>query len=103
MKTRYLTVPKNKKGIEECEYGIQNTENLVEATLDENEFEALWRSGVFKSINDRCDLMIDDYESEDISTENIRRCLDVISGIPGKFYEMAQLAIKYNTFLQLDF
>ena len=46
---------------------------------------------------------IDDYESEDISAENIHKCLDVISEIPGKFYEMAQLAIKYNTFLQLDF
>lgn len=103
MRTRCLTVPKNKKGIDECEYGIQNTDNLVEATLDEDEFDILWRRGIFKSINDHCDLMIDDYESEDISAENLRKCLDVISEIPGKFYEMAQLAIKYNTFLQLDF
>lgn len=103
MRTRFLTVPKNDKGIEENDYGVEHTDNLVEATLEEDEFDALWENGVFRTINDRCDLMIDDYESENISAENIHKCLDVISLIPGTFYEMSQLAIKYNTLLNLGF
>lgn len=103
MRKRYLTVPKNKRGIDECEYGIQHTENMIEAVLDEDEFDKLWKNDVFRTINDRCQLMIDDYESEDINAENISKCMDVISIIPGKFLEMARLAVNYDTFLQLDF
>ena len=103
MRQRFLTVPKNNQGTYEYNYGIAHTDNMIEKKLSEEEFYALYHNGVFKQINDRCNLMIDDYESEIISCHNIEKCIDVISLVPGVFYEMAEEAKKYNTALCLDF
>ena len=103
MRNRYLTVPKNDRGIEEYNSGSEHTENLMERVLEEVEFDTLCHERVFKQINDRCGLMIDDYESEIISSDNISKCIDIISAVPGSFYEMAKAAMQHNTMLCLDF
>ena len=103
MNIRYLTVPKNQPGMNEYDYGIEHTSNMIERVLGEEEFEALYNKYIFKRINDECGLMIDDYESEEISSDNLRKCIHFISEIPGVFYEMAKIALKYDTVLYLDF
>ena len=98
-----MTVPLNTKGIEEYNYGVQATPNMHEYQLEPAEMERLYIMGIFNYINEKCNLMIDDYESEIITAENIRKCLDELKKCPGTFLDAAQDALKYNTFLALDF
>ncbi len=103
MRSRYLTVPKNKKGIEEYYSGAEHTDNMIEVVLEESEFDVLYKNNVFKRINIRCGLMIDDYESEIITIEEIEKCKNIIDEEKGTFLKMANEAIKCKTFLALDF
>ena len=103
MGVKWLTVPLNEQGKIDENYGKQHTPNLAEFILDESEFDSLWDNDVFKLINSRCNLLIDDYESEEISADNLRKCIDIIELVPGKFREAALLAIEKDTYLALDF
>ena len=103
MRERYLTVPLNEKGKEEYDFGYDHKDNLKNIVLSEDEFNHLAQSGVFNHINDMCGLMIDDYESEIISSSDLKKCLDELNDYEGDFLRASKLAIQYNTFLALDF
>ena len=103
MRTRFLTVPVNKKGIEEYDYGIEHTSNLLESSINEDEFNLLSSSGIFSYINSECNLMIDDYESETITASDLQRCMNVLAKYPGAFLTAAKQAISHDTFLALGF
>ena len=64
-------------GEKEYEHGIEESENLISFTIPENEFAALWDA--FETINDRFDLLIDDFESEIIPTEVIHDVITLVS------------------------
>ena len=102
MANKWLTIPKNEVGMEEYENGIEGSENIISFTIPENEFNALW--DVFDSINEKYDLLIDDFESEIIPAEIINDVIELVSKekFP-TFYEALILAEKYNSFLALDF
>ena len=103
MSIKWLTVPINEKGIYEYDHGVQGTPNLHEYTLDAKEMDDLAEAGVFAYINDKCNLMIDDYESEIIPSESLKKCFEEIKKYPGTFLKAAEDAIKQHTFLALDF
>jgi hypothetical protein len=99
-----MSVPLNKKGIEELEYGVEESNNIKVIHLSNSEFEELYQDGgVFDRINEKYDLMIDDFESERIPKEKIQYCLTIVDGKYAKFKEALNLAKEYNTFLDLDF
>ncbi len=100
---RYLSVPINNQGIEEYDHGIEDTANIIETLLPENEFYELQTNGVFEQINKTCDLLIDDYESEIITAQNLINCKSIIQELTGVFAEAAHKAIEHGTFLALDF
>lgn len=60
-------------------------------------------SGVFDFINHQCNKMIDDYESEIISSDDLKKCIDLIEVHEGTFLNAVHDALKYRTFLALDF
>jgi hypothetical protein len=101
---RWLSVPINEKGIEEYDYGVEDTSNIKTFMLSEREFDVLYHQGIFDSINEECELFIDDYESEVISKENFETCDKIIgnANVP-VFSEALELAKKYDTLLGLDF
>ena len=102
---RWLSVSINEKGIEEYDYGVEDTENIRTFLLDYSEFEVLYNvGGIFDKINDSCNLLIDDYESEIITKEHFNKCKELIQdqNVP-IFAEALNLAIKYDTLLGLDF
>jgi len=103
MRIRFLTVPINEKGIEEYDHGIKNTENMIETILPEKEYVELEDSGIFEFINEKCDLLIDDYESEIIGADDLRKCINQIELHKSVFLDAAYQAMKYTTFLALDF
>ena len=101
MRCRFLTVPVNRQGIDDYNYGMES-ENILTFQLLEDEFEILFRT-VFPVINRRCGLLIDDYESEEISAQNIERCWDIIDAVDGVFKDACSKAVLHRTFVALDF
>ena len=69
MKKRFLTVPLNDMGKKEYGCGIEKSDNLFITELPEKEFLILLEK--FDEINNRCKILIDDYESEEISDNNL--------------------------------
>lgn len=101
---RWLSVPINDQGIEEYDYGVEDTPNIKTFMISEQEFDILYHQGIFDSINEECDLLIGDYESEIISVDHFEVCKKTIgnTNVP-VFSEALELAIKYGTLLGLDF
>ena len=87
---RYISVPLNEKGIEDYNYGKEESINIKVFELNE--------------INNSCDLLIDDYESEEISGKNLIIALDISIKNKCKILTQAlELAIEMNTLVGLDF
>lgn len=78
MRERYMTVILNEKGLEEYDFGIDKSANMIAYELPEFEFEKLCESDVFKKINKECSLMIDDYESEVINKEKLKQTKSIL-------------------------
>ena len=102
-KEKYITVPKNEARIKEYESLIDESENMITYVLPEDEFETLDKHHVFDIINDKCDLMIDIYESETVSAEELKAVYDEISLLKGVWLDAVNKAIKYGTCVFLDF
>ena len=103
MRERYLTIPLNETGKEDYNLGYDHTNNVKIMTLSEEEFDYLAESGVFNRINEKCGSLIDDYESEIISSSDLKKCLDEVNNYNGVFLRAYKLALEKNTFLALDF
>jgi|GEM_PF-6186043 len=62
---RFITVPKTAEVAVALDYDQAQPEDLIEWKLSEEEFTKLLE--IFKQINDLCDKIIDDFESEEIT------------------------------------
>ena len=96
MKKRFLTVPLNDMGKKEYGCGIEKSDNLFITELPEKEFLILLEK--FDEI--------DDYESEEISDNNLfdtKLIIDDIKQSIPVFYNALEKAIMYHTLLGLDF
>ena len=104
MKKRFLTVPLNDMVKTEYDCGIEKSDNLFITELPEKEFLILLEK--FDEINIRCKILIDDYESEEISDNNLfdtKLIIDDIKESIPVFYHALEKAITYDTLLGLDF
>ena len=104
MRHRFLTVPYNEQGITEYNSGVEESENLYTVELPENEFAALINP--FGAMNSECDLLIDDYESEEITADKLMKCRQIIANLKDNipvFFKAIEMAIEKNTMIALDF
>ncbi|AJA50068.1 hypothetical protein CPAST_c40390 [Clostridium pasteurianum DSM 525 = ATCC 6013] len=105
-KIRYISVPLNSLGAEEYNYGEEDSKNITVFELTKEEFDKIYSSGVFEEINDKCNLLIDDYESEEIKGDNLNTALSIAEKKElscKKLIDALNLAIDKNTFIGLDF
>ena len=63
---RYLSVPKDLQAMYNDWYGVWNEQEHHIWNLTEEAFNALWKSGVFSLLYEKFDLIIDEYEDENI-------------------------------------
>lgn len=100
----FISVPLNQKGIEEYDYGQENSKNIKEYAIGENEFNKIDKTGIFDNINNSCDLLIDVYESEIIKEDNLKLALDIAKKMDiAILIEALELAMEKNTLVGLDF
>lgn len=101
---RYISVPLNEQGIEDYNYGKEESSNIKVFDLKEVEYNEIYKSGVFNEINNSCDLLIDDYESEEIKGNNLEIALNISKKNKCDILIKAlELAIEKNTLVGLDF
>ena len=106
MRRRFLTVPLNKNGMIEYDHGVEESPNIQEYLLPIEEFDILDKERLFDKMNGTCGLLIDDFESEMITSEMLGKCLAIIEGYEDKipvFTKAINQAIEKKTALALDF
>lgn len=103
---KYVSVPKNSKGIYEYDIGAQGSENLLFLNLPKDEFDYLVENKIFECLNEKGNLMIDDYESEIVSYKVLEHEIELwlkIKDITPVFVYAIEKAITYKTFIGSDF
>lgn len=110
-RNKYIRVPRDKKAMEDYDFGIQKEEQLEEMVLSEEQYNKLNEIGVFEIINQACDIIIDEYEEEVLELSKIPTALEVIEKLIRdneseellRLREMLELAVSYNTIVGFDF
>ena len=108
---KYIRVPKDKKAMEDYDFGIQKEEQMEEMVLSEEQYNKLHETGVFDVINEKCDIIIDEYEEEVLELSKIPTALEVVTQLINnnqneellRLKEMLNLAVLYNTIVGFDF
>lgn len=105
MKNKFLIVPLNKKGLEEYNYCLENTENIIEKDLPSSEYNVLVNQGVFDRFNERFVLNISNYECEEIYFEDLDEAFDLVLPFVDDlpiFVSCLKLAIEKRTLLGIN-
>lgn len=110
-RNKYIRVPRDKKAMEDYDFGIQKEEQLEEMVLSEEQYNKLNEIGVSEIINQACDIIIDEYEEEVLELSKIPTALEVIEKLIRdneseellRLREMLELAVSYNTIVGFDF
>lgn len=110
-KVRFIRVPKDDKAMEDYDYGVQKKEQMEEMILSEAQYKALDDTGVFDRINEKCDIIIDDYEEEVLKLDKIPLALEIVNQLINsndneeliELKNILNLAITYKTIVGFDF
>ena len=78
---KYIRVPKNKQAMEDYDYGIQKEEQMEEMVLSEKQYSKLDEIGVFDIINEKCDIIIDEYEEEESHTGKAEELIEALDAL----------------------
>ena len=97
--------------MEDYDYGVQKQEQMEEMILSEERYKVLNDTGVFDKINEKCDIIIDDYEEEVLELDKIPMALEVVNQLIEsnsneeliKLKNMLDLAVTYKTIVGFDF
>lgn len=108
---KYIRVPKDKKVMEDYDYGIQKEEQMEELILSQAQYDVLKGLGVFDRINDVCDIIIDEWEEEVLELDKIPLALEVVTRFSEhnenkellRLKEMLNLALTYQTIVGFEF
>lgn len=104
---RCAYVPKNNKGIEDCELMEFDSSDIEEYAIEDDEFQILKSAGVFSAINKRCGVLIEDYEEEIVKGPDVKTSLEVLKTIdPSHKYNFTKAMLaadNYNTRVDIYF
>lgn len=79
VRERFIRVPKDKRAMKDYDYGVQKKEQMEEMILSETQYKTLDNIGVFDEINEKCGIIIDDYEEEVLELDKIPIALEVVN------------------------
>ena len=107
MRTRQITVPKDKEAESALDYDIATPQQLLELKLTNEEFEKFWKEGIFSLINQVGNINIDDFEDEHITDlniiENVLYELNRNRNSSTEIIKMFELALEYKTSIHFYF
>lgn len=104
---KVITVFKNKDSLIDYDHGYEESANYITIFMSDAEYRENERKLIFDAINESCDLLIDNYESEVISGKDVDLCLHLckIHAIQedSAFLKALTQAKEYGFGLALDF
>lgn len=104
---KLMIVAKNKKGMEDIDFGRYESNDAEVFVMPFEEFDDLYSSGVFSEINKKCGLLIDDYECEEIFSDKIPAVIEAIKSVgehrAKSFMKALRAALSYGTMIHLEF
>ena len=108
---RYITVPNDYEAMQALEYGTDKPNQVTEWKLLDKEFEQLYNLGVFELLNNECEIIIDDFESEWLEKEELSKTVKILEKkyesdeleVITKLKELVCLAIKNDTCIAFNF
>lgn len=108
---RYISVPKDLKSMEKYYYVEETNGDMIEWILSENKFISLFDSGIFNLLNNQCELLIDDFESETIGFNKLVLAETTINNFQrnsnnkeiARLHNLILEAIKRGTQISFDF
>ena len=111
VRERFIRVPKDEKAMEDYDYGVEKQDQMEEMILSEERYKVLNDTGVFDKINEKCDIIIDDYEEEVLVLDKIPMALEVVNQLIEsnsneelvELKKMLDLAVTYKTIVGFDF
>lgn len=108
---KIIQVPKNEKAMKDYDYGMENPEEIEEVVFSEEESKILDDIGIFHIINEKCDIIIDEYEEEWLELEKIPVALDAVNQVINcgtnealdKLKKILEMALTYKTMVSFVF
>lgn len=108
---RFIRVPKDAKAMEDYDCGVQKNDQIEEMILTEQQYKILNDMELFDKINDKCDVIIDDFEEEVIELDKIPLALEVVVQLSKnnssaellEVKKMFELALNFKTIIGFDF
>ena len=100
---KYITVPINKEAMIRLDYDQNIEGDLVEIIVTDEEVLSLWRRGLFAKLNSQLDILIDDYEWEEVTDyRKLLKMKEIIKAnntdyLTEKILHLVELAIEYKT------
>lgn len=77
-----ITVPVNEDAMSRLDYDNCEPGDLIELFINDDEFNSLWKSGVFEKFNDKFSMHIDDYEDESLmGLDNLLAAKEMLESI----------------------
>src|SRR5688572_10218595 len=90
---RWIVVPRSTEATVRLDEDAATPEDLVEWELTEQEFRALWRTGVFAKLNEGASAEIDDYEDACLRGEQLQLAASAISAVSSATEDASVAAI----------
>lgn len=112
LKKRTISVPLTVEAEKRLDYDESIDGDLEELDLTEEEFNQFYSSGVIDKLNEELDVIIDDYESEDILLSQLEPAKNIVSDAVNKnpdlsilkeILKLFELAIKKKTSVSFFF
>lgn len=100
---KVITVPNTAEAMKKLDFDECTSNEITEINLTEIEYGELWKSGVIDKLNQKLNLLIDDYENESIEIkEDLLMAKNIClknndSRIVNKLLKQVELALMKNT------
>ena len=100
---KYITVPINKEAMIRLDYDQNIEGDLVEIIVTDEEVLSLWRRGLFAKLNSQLDILIDDYEWEEVTDyKKLLEMKEILIAnntdyLTEKILHLVEFAIEYKT------
>ena len=76
---KLITVPLSQAALVRLDYDTNEDGDLCEIALTDYDYTTLWEIGVLEELNEKLGIMIDDYEDESITMEQLAVAKKIVS------------------------
>lgn len=108
---KFIRVPINKKAKQNYDLGILREDELETLVLSDDQFQELYKMGVFDNINKKCDIIIDEFKDVILELDRIPAAIEVLTKLISEndnadlveIKKMLELAVSLGTIVGFDF